>query len=185
MMAFTSNKLRFYLLIAGAVLFFPVSWKLALKKTVEVRHQLIENTSKLSVIENNTPEQLARAEKRLAFLNKILEGDESAEEFQNRVLNEVSSLCHQKGLLLREIPAPQKTTDNAYQVETINIQMAGSFHHLLEVLYELEDPRKKLNLVAARFMVEENKRLKQKQLLLNIYIQVLQGKDSPDNHPEK
>ena len=171
-----SNKTRFYLLLAAALLFFPVTWKLALNKTLDVHQQLKDNEAKLSDVENNTPEQMALVEKRLTYLNRMLEGETSGEVFQNRVLDEVSSLCHQKGLLLREMPPMTKTNDSDYLVETINIQIAGSFHNLLQVLFELETPRKKMNLISAHFFVEENRRLKQKQLILSLYIQTLKKK---------
>ncbi|MFA6400444.1 MAG: type 4a pilus biogenesis protein PilO [Salinivirgaceae bacterium] len=172
----SSNRVRFYALVVAAVLFFPITWKLAIKKTVEAHRQITEIEDKLVMVESNTPEQIALVEKRLEFLDHLLVKDGPGDAFQNRVLHEISSICTQKGLLLKEMPPMFHAVDNNYLVETINIQVAGSFHHLLQLLYEIEKPQKKLNLISSHFFTKENKQSKQKQLILSIYIQTLQEK---------
>jgi hypothetical protein len=74
------------------------------------------------------------------------------------------------------MPPMFRNLDNNYLVETINIQVAGSFNDLVELTYLLEQPTKHLNIVSVDFFVEENKRLKTKQLILSLYIQTLKPK---------
>lgn len=175
MISFRSNKTRFYTLLITAALFFVVSWKLALKKTVDVHRQITEVENKLDQVES-APEQIAVVEKRLNYLNQMLVKESSGNAFQDRVLDEISSICRQKGLLLKQMPPMFRNVDNNYLVEIINVDVSGPFHRLLQLLYEIEQPQKNMNLISARFYVEENKRIKQKQLILSLYIQSLQDK---------
>lgn len=172
MIKMQSYKTRFIILIIGAVLFFPVVWKLALHKTFAAKTQLKELDSKLEQVEN-APERIALVEKRLNYLNQLIINDKNIEELQERVLDEISTICRKKGLVLKEMPPMFRNLDNNYLVETINLEIAGSYHKLVQLVYELEKPSKNLNLVGINFSTIENKRLKTKQLVLSLYIQTL------------
>lgn len=172
MIKLQSYKIRFVLVLIGAVLFFPVVWKLALHKTLAANVQLKELNRKLEQVEN-APERIALVEKRLSYLNQLIIDDENNEELQERVLDEISTICSKKGLILKEMPPMFRNLDNNYLVETINLEIAGSYHKLLQLVYELEQPNKNLNMVGISFSTTENKRLKTKQLVLSLYIQTL------------
>jgi Tfp pilus assembly protein PilO len=170
-----SNKAKFIAMIIVAVLFLPISWKLALKNTFDLHKQINEINKKHELFQN-APEQIAFVEKRLNYLTQLIVNDSIVGGLQNRVLDEISTICKQKGLLLKEMPPMFRNLDNNYLVETINIQVAGSFNDLVELTYLLEQPTKHLNIVSVDFFVEENKRLKTKQLILSLYIQTLKPK---------
>jgi Tfp pilus assembly protein PilO len=167
-----SNKTKFYLLLIATVLFFPLVWNLALQKTFESRSQIKELKKKLAMLED-APQQMALVEKRLHYLEQILVSESSEQEFQSRALDEISFICKQKGLLLKAMPPIMRNLDNNYLMETLNVEIAGSFHHLVQLLYQLEDTKKNINIVSAHFFTSENKRLKHKQLVLSLYIQTL------------
>ncbi len=171
-----SNKAKLLALLVGSILFFPIAWKLAFNKTFDARKQINDLNYKLENVQN-APERIAIVEKRLNYLNQLIVDDDLEGGLQNRVLDEISTICKRKGLLLREMPPMFRNLDNNYLVETINVQVAGSYHDLLQLIYVLEKPEKNLNIASIDFFIEENKRLKTKQLILSLYIQTLKQKE--------
>lgn len=170
-----TNKTKFIVLVVAGILFFPLSWKLAFEKTALAHKQVNELDRKLESVQN-APERIAHVESRLNYLNQLIVDDSIEGGLQTRVLDEISTICKKKGLLLKEMPPMFRNLDNNYLVETINVQVAGSFHSLLKLIYLLEQPNKNLNIVSVDFFIEENKRQKTKQLILSLYIQTLKQK---------
>ncbi len=170
-----SYKAKLIALLVGSILFFPLAWKLAFIKTFDARTQIKELNFKLENVQN-APERIDIVEKRLNYLNQLIVDDDLEGGLQNRVLDEISTICRRKSLLLREMPPMFRNLDNNYLVETINVQVAGSYNDLLQLVYLLEKPNKNLNIASVDFFIEENKRLKTKRLILSLYIQTLKQK---------
>jgi Tfp pilus assembly protein PilO len=179
MQGLQSNRIRFYLLLSGVLLFLPIVWKTTLQKTIESRVQLRLLEEKIQMLET-APEQIVLVEKRLNYLGHLLASENNSNGIQSRALYEISDICREKGLLLKAMPPMFRNLDNNYLMETLNIEVAGSFHHLVQLLHLLEQPKKNMNVVSARFYTNENKRRKQKQLVLSLYIQTLQEKSNQE-----
>lgn len=169
---FQSYKNRFIVVTLLLVLFVPIAWKLAVKKTWECYRENRQLAERLKVAENAAV-TLPALEAQLEQWNQTMVVDTLRGDVQNRLLNDISNLCHQNHLLLRQMPATQKTVDNSYQVETLNVQVAGTFHQLLKLLNQVEDPERSFNIVSASFILKEARGDQPEQLILNLYLQAI------------
>jgi len=179
MLGIKSHKNKLIVVLLVGILFFPISYKLAFSKTFAARRELRQMNTKLANMED-APGQIIEVKRKLKSLSNIIDSDSVAGGLQNKVLNEISDICTKNGLLLKEMPPMYKNIDNVYCIETINVQVSGSFHKLLKLLFQIESPEKNFNIVSTSFYTIENKQKKQKQLVLSLYIQTIKQESHED-----
>jgi len=168
-------KLKFVIVLSIFMVFIPISWNLAFKKTIGLIKQDKELNHKLSSLDNASM-RIGNLKKRLSYLDEILNTDSFENGAQKYILDKISRICSERDLTIKEMPPSIREIDNEYQVETINIQIAGTFHNLLKLIYDLELKENNINIVSVKFLTEENKRMNTKRLILDLYIQTLKQK---------
>lgn len=169
---FNSYKNRFILLVVVLILFIPITWNLAFKKTIFNYRENCILEEKLKLAEN-ADEAILMLQDQLDQWDKTMVVDTSKGDVQNRLLNDISELCRSKNILLKQLPPVQKTFDNNYIIENINVQVSGTFYQLMQLLYELESPERSFNIVSISFLLNEAKGELPEQLILSIYLQTI------------
>ena len=86
-------------------------------------------------------------------------------------LDELTSACQRHRVMLASLSPGERSLRNGYQVETRVAKLRGSFHGLVQVLYELEYQRSIGRLSSVRFALEEDRKQHRNFLFAYLYLQ--------------
>ncbi len=164
-------KQKVQLLIIGVLFAFIVVSKLAIKRTIDIKHQC--NVLELKLEEAiGAPDAIKEVAGRLKSIESIvgkniLGGDDA----QELILEASGNCCAVNGLTLRNLPRPHKFNSNNYSIETCVLEIEGGFIGLLKLVYLFEQEISLGRIVSINFNKEEDRFTKRNHLTAKIYIQ--------------
>ena len=166
-----SNKIKFYLVLAIAVLLLLLSFNLALKPTFNQANTLAETKQKIEKAKS-APEKIQVAEKQLQEMKEIVGSVENDYYvFQEQLLNTVVALSATHNVKIQQVKEPHVATINDYEVQTILINLKGGFSSITKVLDAFERKKNLGKISSVSYDLIQNKRLKVFILEASIYVQ--------------
>jgi hypothetical protein len=166
-----SYKQRNFYLLGGIFLFFIVSYFTAIQKTIIVYQK---NNDIIRHIEQgkHTAGTLDVSEKRMKDLNNCLQ-IYSLDSLKNQqfVMSEVSNLCRNFEVTLKNFPAAIISDENDFSIETNIIETEGNFSNQLRLLHALETKVKIGRISSVTYKSYVDNKRKKTVLSLIIYLQ--------------
>lgn len=164
-------KKRNIILFGLTLLFFFLSWSLAISETFMLSNQIDTYNHELEVIKN-APIQIAKIESELAQL----EGESQVLysgvlDFREGLLRELTSLCSEYNVKLLSFPEYLMQSQQDIELATSIVLLKGDFKNLIKLLYEFETNTSIGKISSADFYVKESRTTKKRDLYLTLYIQ--------------
>jgi len=120
----------------------------------------------------NAPQKIAEIKNRISEIETRIGSNQSKEvDFQDMLLEKVSSYCKTNGLVLKEFPQTHCFSQQDYLIETNTIIVEGDFIKLLKLVYGLENDFEIGKVVSVKFLTNEDFRSKRLYLSAVIYYQ--------------
>lgn len=162
-------KQKWQFLLAGSLIFLLIVYLAAIQKTIalyQVNQDLKEQTASFSA--GRTAEQ----QQRLGQLDAVLDAyTADSLKSQESLLEAVSTFCQQNGIRLKEFPQAVASEQNSARIETYKITAQGSFHKLVQLVYELEQQNRSGRVASATFELRTDVRTRSRNLFLILYLQ--------------
>lgn len=163
----TRLKILPFLFVMG---FFLIYW-LALDKTVTRSNQLNVLENKVELL-SGAPLQIEILKKRLEHLESRI-GNYNEGISQERIFSELSDYCKNNRLNIREFPDSQAFNSNGQVINTFQVEIEGSFHSLLKLIYRLEQKMFLGKIASAKFQLKIHKRSRKEYLSVQIFLQTI------------
>jgi hypothetical protein len=128
------------ILLAGLALGFYVAYAFAIKNTLSYREKYMEQQQLLSS-NFNDPALLQKMIYKEKQLNALLTtyGHTESVSFQNRLLQELSTLCQKNNLRITDFQEPHVILNNELTVSSYVFSLEGSFNGILLLLNSMEN----------------------------------------------
>lgn len=157
-------------LIVGTILFLLLVYWTTLSKTVELYHSN-QRLQKQSNLVADAPAKIKQYERQIQqFEQRFQNVTQSGNDYQEQLLEVVSTFCQEHQLVLQNFPQPLVHTQNDFEVTTHIVEVEGSYHKLLQLVYELEQAQKLSRVASLDFRIEKDFRNKRSFLLATIYL---------------
>lgn len=166
-----TSKMKFLILLLGALLLYFLAFKMAFWETYSLH---LDNQSKEAQLKDadELPQQIAKLEKAIFLMDgKRSKARISQESIQQRAIDFVTSF--NGDVSLEETLAPVFVENDDYTTETVKVMLSGSYHDLLQLLYKLEFSDINGRIVSCSLESKEMKIDKSKKLFLNLYLQTI------------
>lgn len=157
------------ILAAGIVVLIWVSWQFSFSRTIDLWKECKRLEQQQALIKE-IPEQLPALIGKVDQLKKIL-GNSGGEDFSTLILEQVNRLCLQNNVKLKEIPEKHVFGGANLVVETLDINLQGSFRNQLSVISELEKSEAKARLRSIRFQSVVNQITGERSLQSTLFLQ--------------
>lgn len=89
------------------------------------------------------------------------------------LMKAVSDLCHNEGVLLKEMPIIEKNKQGNYYIYTNRVVLEGTYHKLLKVLHQLENKQNVGRIASVQYKTYTDHKKKKEVLMLLLYIQTI------------
>lgn len=132
-----SNKQKFRLLLVSLVMLAWGAYQFSFSRTIDLWKEC-RRLEKQQALIKDIPTQLPVLNQEIEQLEKIL-GNSGDEDFSALILQKIDMLCQQNNVKLNEIPEKHVLKDENLNVETLSVNMQGSFSHQLAVISEMEN----------------------------------------------
>lgn len=103
----------------------------------------------------------------------LLVGNNDSLDFQHEILAVITKSIDKRKAEIYQFSELQKVKTNDMEVQIQPVILQGEFYGLLNVLHDLEQNYKGLNVSSANLYLEKNKKSKRNELFLKIYVQKL------------
>jgi hypothetical protein len=172
-----SFKKKNQFLLIGSGLCLLLIWFFLISSNLEKSQKNEELKRKIKLAEN-APEKIKSLEVSLEDLNGHLNYYllDSLKD-QEYILEVVSNFCQKNNVTLRELPKVTAMEEENFTVVTSMIVAEGDFHHLLKLVYEMEQHNKVGRLSSVGFKSYIDTKTKKLVLNLTIYLQNILIKD--------
>lgn len=147
-----------------------VYW-LAISKTLQLSGQVQQLETQVEKL-GDAPLQVQILKKRLGEIEDRI-GDNSGNITQEGIFDALSNYCKKNKLTMREFPVPHELTKDDYLVQTYQVEVEGTFHGLVNLVYYLEQQAYLGKVAATRFLLKKDKRTREEYLNLSIYLQTV------------
>jgi hypothetical protein len=178
----SSNQFKFRLAIILFAFLIWVCYQLAISKTVilwkEVRIQ--EHQKELI---KEIPEQLPVLIQQVEKLESVLGNSEDA-DFSTLILEQISMLCQQNNIILKEIPEKHQFQGENILIETVNVNLQGNFRDQLLLISSLEKNITKARIRSLRFQSVSNQISGERQLQSIVYLQSIHLLSNKSNYSD-
>jgi hypothetical protein len=164
-----SNKEKFMMVAAGVVVMMWICWQFSFSRTVELWKECKRLEQQQSLIKE-IPEQLPALTQKMNRLEKIL-GDSGGEDFSTVILEQINTLCQRNNVKLKEIPEKHLFNGTNLIVETLDINLQGSFTNQLSLISELEKIEAKSRLRSIRLQSIVNQTTGERNLQSTLFLQ--------------
>lgn len=163
-------KKKLIILLAGFVIFLFVAYSLSIKNTFELADQCEAYETQLDFVKD-APVKIAQLQKELDSKEQLLGRNLSETEFQEQLLQKISSHCSKNDLVIRELPQVHTYRQHEYEIETYTTVIEGSYVRLLKLLYAMEQEYRIGKVVSAKFISKKDFKTNRLRLTLSMYIQ--------------
>lgn len=171
-----SNKEKLLFGSVGAFILILVIYQFTFKKTFEEIGKCNQLEERI-VNGNNASDKIPEIEAKLRKLGSVPEDNADFEgSFHELLLNIVSEYCSQKKLQLVEFPEQHYYEENGIEVNTYKFVVEGRYTKLLKLLYMIETSGLQGNVASVDFTTEKNRKTKQLELYMTVYIQKINSK---------
>jgi len=164
-----SNKQKFRIIATALVILIWVSYQLTFSKTIDLWKECKRLEQQQALIKA-IPEQLPVLTQKVEQLEKIL-GNSGGEDFSTLILEQVNTLCQQNNVRLKEIPEKHVFNGKNLIVETLDINLQGSFSDQLRIVSELEKSDAKARLRSLRLQTIINQSTGERKLQSTLFLQ--------------
>jgi len=164
-----SNRQKFILLSAGLVVLIWICFQFSFSKTYTLWKECRRLEQQQTLIKE-IPEQLPVLTGKVEYLEKIL-GNSEGEDFSTLILDQVNTLCQKDGVRLKEIPEKHVFNGPNLIVETLDINLQGSFSDQLRLVSELEKSQAKARLRSLRLQLITNPTTGERKLQSTLFLQ--------------
>lgn len=178
-----SNKQKFIIIAASIFVLTWVSYQFAFSKTFDLWKECKRLEQQQALI-NEIPEQLPALTGKVAQLEKIL-GNSGGEDFSTLILEQVNTLCQQNNVKLKEIPEKHIFNGENLIVETLDINLQGSFSNQLMIISELEKSGAKARLRSLSLQSIINQSTGERRLQSTLFLQsikLISNNSNPSGH---
>lgn len=161
----TKNRLR--IILGGGFILFIIVYQMAIKPTIICRREYMENSTLLASVDQ-APARLSNIRKEIEFIdNEIGLETQDEEIIQKELLKTLGENCKKHKLVLKNFSGPVVYTDSEYKINTLDINVNGSFKNLLKLLRIIEElPFGEI--ISTGFQTTINKKTREKELILSI-----------------
>jgi hypothetical protein len=164
-----SNKQKFRIIVPAIVVLVWVSYQFSLSKTIDLWKECNRLEQQQALIKE-IPEQLPVLTEKVKQLEKIL-GNSDSGDFSNLILEQVNTLCQKNDVMLTEIPEKHVFNGKDLIVETLAINLEGSFSDQLSIFSELEKGEAKARLRSLRLQSIINQSTGERKLQSTLFLQ--------------
>jgi hypothetical protein len=166
--------IKFMLVLAGLFLLAIIAWQTAFKQTLSLYHEN-NKLEKLLKSADSLPLHIARLEGSIKAIDKNETKDSivTGTSLQQQVINFVTN---NRNIQLEEASSPVFADSSSYNSETVAVTLSGSFHDLLQLLYEMEFSSVRGRIISSRFELIDILQENRKKLILNLYVQNIKWK---------
>ncbi|PXX95184.1 hypothetical protein DF185_22665 [Marinifilum breve] len=153
------------------VLVFLLVYSLTVSNTIDLSKQVKQLENQVEKL-GDAPLQVQILKKRLEEIEERI-GNHSGTITQEDIFDELSIYCKRNGLTMREFPVPHEVSKDDYKLQTHQVELEGSFKNLLKLLYFLEQETYLGKVAATKFLLKEDKRIREEYLSLTIFLQTV------------
>ena len=164
-----SNKQKFRIIATTLVILIWVSYQLTFSKTIDLWKECKRLEQQQALIKA-IPEQLPALTGKVMQLEKIL-GNSGGEDFSTLILEQVNTLCLQNNVRLKEIPEKHVFNGENLIVETLDINLQGSFSDQLRIVSQLEKSDANARLRSLRLHSIINQSTGERKLQSTLFLQ--------------
>jgi hypothetical protein len=164
-----SNKQKFTIIATAMVVLIWVSYQFSFSKTIDLWKECKRLEQQQALIKA-IPEQLPVLTGKIAQLEKIL-GNSGDGDFSTLILDQVNTLCQQNNVKLKEIPEKHVFNGENLIVETLDVNLQGSFSDQLRIISELEKGEAKARLRSIRLQTIINQSTGERKLQSTLFLQ--------------
>jgi len=164
-----SNKQKFTIIATAMVVLIWVSYQFSFSKTIDLWKEC-NRLEQQQMLIKAIPEQLPVLTGKIAKLEKIL-GNSGDEDFSTLILEQVNSLCQQNNVKLKEIPEKHVFNGENLIVETLDVNLQGSFRDQLRIISKLEKGEAKARLRSIRLQTIINQSTGERKLQSTLFLQ--------------
>ena len=178
-----AQQQRLKLLLPGMTLILILAWSMAIRKTLNSYTDLKKTETELNgtSISDATITALKQELKTIKSKQDAAEGALRPE----LVFKKIADLCSRtRNTRIIRIPEVHQYTLDGYQIETMKMELEGSFSNLLRFLYNLEHEKAVGKIASAGFSVVVDFKQKKEYLRLTLFIQKFH-KNPYSNEDEK
>ncbi len=162
-------KRKFFAILVGFLLLFMASYKKTFKHTLNAKKELSLVKEKLSNNENSLND-LYTLKNEISSLNKTIGGQTlNPELVQQKLLDFISK--NEYNATIVSIEDVHLFSDSRFLIYSNQIELEGSYHDLVHMLYEIEKHFKNSRVVSTQLYSKKNYRTNTKNLFLKIILQ--------------
>jgi len=174
------------IIAAAIVVLIWVSYQFSFSRTIDLWKECKRLEQQQALIKE-IPEQLPAITEKVVQLEKIL-GNSGSEDFSTIIMEQVNMLCQQNNVRLKEIPEKHVFDGENLIVETLNINLQGSFSDQLRIISELEKNEAKARLRSLRLQTIVNQSTGERKLQSTLFLQsikLLSNNSNPSGYAKK
>lgn len=157
------------IIVAAIVLLIWVSYQFSFSRTIDLWKECKRLEQQQALIKE-IPEQLPELTRKVQQLEKIL-GNSESEDFSTTILDQVNILCRQNNVRLKEMPEKHVFNGDNLIVETLYINLQGSFSEQLRIISDLEKNEAKARLRSLRLQTIINQSTGERKLQSTLFLQ--------------
>lgn len=157
------------IIAAAIVVLIWVSFQFSFSRTIDLWKECRRLEQQQALIKA-IPEQLPVLTQKVIQLEKIL-GNSGDGDFSTLILEQVNTLCQQNNVKLKEIPEKHIFSGENLIVETLDINLQGSFSDQLRIVAELEKGEAKARLRSLRLQTIINQSTGERKLQSTLFLQ--------------
>jgi hypothetical protein len=170
-------KQRYYLLIAGLVIFFYLCYKMAIKETFIVRKECRQTEERLRQVKT-APQQILELEKKIAKIDRSIRSDSIQDSnFHEMLLARISEYCTKNNIGIVEYPPLHSFSWNEITLETNAVIVQGNFIELLKMIYFIEQKAGIGRVSGVDFYTYYERSRRRTYLRMKLYIQYILQND--------
>lgn len=166
-------KQKNWMLLGGIILFALIVYVMAVGKTIDMAAECAELQGQIKST-GNAPEKIAQLQAKLKELDAKAGVSNDSIEFQQALLEKVTTYCANNKVSLKEFPANHLYTTNEVEVETSQLKLEGGFSNLLNLVFSLEQNERIGKVISVCYETKTDVRTKQVSLTAKIYVQNVQ-----------
>lgn len=171
MMNKISNRQKFWLILVLIALSIWAINNLTFTKTFSLWKECSRLEKQKEVIKE-IPEQLPILTEKVKRLESVL-GNAGSNDFSTLILEKVNILCQQNNVALKEIPEKHQFHGDNLIVETIDVNLQGTFINQLIIVSKLENSESGARLRSLRFQSVIDQVTKTRKLQSSLYLQAI------------
>ena len=164
------HKRRLYIIIFFLSLTILVSWRMAVKPSIDL-YKVVKQQEEQVLMLKNAPQQITLLEKKLEQVNRQI-GTSVVDIKQENIVNEISHyINHKKDLELCLLTPVHKQQKENYWVNTYLLELQGGFINLIQLLNYFENEKSIGKISSTEFFIIKEGQSGSTKLRMKLYVQ--------------